>query len=339
MNLNPGDPVKEEAKIHAAGRTDVGQRRSDNQDQFLIAELRKSMKIHSTSLPLDQEAMLFGGRSGQLLVVADGMGGHASGRHASNLAIDHLISQLLNDIHWFLHLDEDHDEAFIESLKALLQHTHTKLLSESEGVAEHRGMGTTLTLAYVVWPRMYVVHAGDSRCYLIRTGKCKQLTTDHTLAKQLVDAGGMKPEDEAGSRWSNVLWNVLGGHGHNDLIAEVHRVELEENDTVILCSDGLTRYIDEAVLLAVANQYGDDLEAMTEHFVALANGAGGVDNITVVVSRPGASETRTQEGELPRSVPLIRLDDETDLQTGSDEALSLKELREFANEDTLPDER
>lgn len=328
-----------ESSIRAAGRTDVGQRRKDNQDQFLIAELRKSMQIHSTSLALDEECMLFGGRSGELLVVADGMGGHAAGRRASNLAVDHLISQLLNNIHWFLHLDEDHDEAFIESLKALLQQTHTKLLAEAKDATEHRGMGTTLTLAYLVWPRMYVLHAGDSRCYLIRDGKCEQLTTDHTLAKQLVDAGGMKPEDEAGSRWSNVLWNVLGGHGHNDLIAEVRRVELQKGDTVVLCSDGLTRYIDEATLLSIVQQYGDDVDEMADHLVALANGSGGIDNITVVVSRPNGNGTSGGEGDLPRSVPLVQLDDESDLQPDLKESMSLQELQSFANEDTLPDER
>jgi protein phosphatase len=331
--------VNTESSIRAAGRTDVGQRRKDNQDQFLIAELRKSMQIHSTSLALDEECMLFGGRSGELLVVADGMGGHAAGRRASNLAVDHLISQLLNNIHWFLHLDEDHDEAFIESLKALLQQTHTKLLAEAKDATEHRGMGTTLTLAYLVWPRMYVVHAGDSRCYLIRDGKCEQLTTDHTLAKQLVDAGGMKPEDEAGSRWSNVLWNVLGGHGHNDLIAEVRRVELQKGDTVVLCSDGLTRYIDEATLLSIVQQYGDDVDEMADHLVALANGSGGIDNITVVVSRPNGNGTSGGESDLPRSVPLVQLDDESDLQPDLKESMSLQELQSFANEDTLPDER
>ncbi|EKK03890.1 phosphoprotein phosphatase [Rhodopirellula baltica SH28] len=328
-----------ESSIRAAGRTDVGQRRKDNQDQFLIAELRKSMQIHSTSLALDEECMLFGGRSGELLVVADGMGGHAAGRRASNLAVDHLISQLLNNIHWFLHLDEDHDEAFIESLKALLQQTHTKLLAEAQDATEHRGMGTTLTLAYLVWPRMYVVHAGDSRCYLVRDSKCEQLTTDHTLAKQLVDAGGMKPEDEASSRWSNVLWNVLGGHGHNELIAEVRRVELQKNDTVVLCSDGLTRYIDDATLLSIVQQYGDDVDEMADHLIALANGSGGIDNITVVVSRPDGNGRSVRDGDLPRSVPLVQLDDESDLQPDLSESMSLEELQSFANEDTLPDER
>lgn len=297
------------------------------------------MQIHSTSLALDEECMLFGGRSGELLVVADGMGGHAAGRRASNLAVDHLISQLLNNIHWFLHLDEDHDEAFIESLKALLQQTHTKLLAEAQDASEHRGMGTTLTLAYLVWPRMYVVHAGDSRCYLVRDGKCEQLTTDHTLAKQLVDAGGMKPEDEASSRWSNVLWNVLGGHGHNELIAEVRRVELQKNDTVVLCSDGLTRYIDDATLLSIVQQYGDDVDEMADHLIALANGSGGIDNITVVVSRPDGNGRSVRDGDLPRSVPLVQLDDESDLQPDLSESMSLEELQSFANEDTLPDER
>ena len=100
-------------------------------------------------------------------------------------------------------------------------------------------------MAHLIGARMYVVQAGDSRCYLIRDGKAEQITTDHTLAHQMVEAGGMKPEEEASSRWSNVLWNVLGGNTDGDIIAEVHGIDLRVRDSVVLCSDGLYRYVDD----------------------------------------------------------------------------------------------
>ena len=85
----------------AYGATDVGKKRETNQDQFLIAQLNKSMLVSSTSLPLDTQSRLFGGEQGQLLLVADGMGGHAAGEKASSIAVEALISRLLNSVHWF----------------------------------------------------------------------------------------------------------------------------------------------------------------------------------------------------------------------------------------------
>ncbi|MEM9364911.1 MAG: protein phosphatase 2C domain-containing protein [Planctomycetota bacterium] len=276
-----------DSHFRAFGLTDVGRRRSDNQDHFLIAELRKSMRVHATSLPVKQEASVYGGGKGLLLAVADGMGGHAAGEHASSLAMDHLISQLLNSVHWFLQVDHDCEDNFVESLRDLLREAHARILAESADNATRRGMGTTLTMGHIVWPRLYVVHAGDSRCYLIRDGKCQQLTTDHTLARQLVEAGGLRPEEEASSRWSNVLWNVLGGNGDGELIAEVTRTDLVSGDTVLLCSDGLSRYLDEATIGRVVTDLDGDVKAICYRLVEIANAAGGEDNITVVVSQPG----------------------------------------------------
>ena len=227
------------------GLTDVGKRRSVNQDQFLIAELSKSMLVSASSLVDIDTGRFFGGIQGQVLLVADGMGGHAAGEKASSLVMQHLIGRLLNSVHWFFQSDTGSEEEFIDGLKNLLRDAHSRVLAESRENHSVAGMGTTLTMAYIHWPTMYVVHAGDSRCYLIRDGAARQLTTDHTLARQMVEAGGMKPEDEATSRWSNVLWNVLGGNSERDLLAEVHRVDLRENDSVVLCSDGLYRYLDE----------------------------------------------------------------------------------------------
>ena len=267
------------------GMTDIGKRRKINQDQFLIAELSKSMLVSASSLQEIDTGRFFGGIQGQVLLVADGMGGHAAGEKASSLVMQHLIGRLLNSVHWFYQSDTGSEEDFIASLKNLLRDAHSRILEASRDDLSSAGMGTTLTMAYINWPTMYVVHAGDSRCYLIRNGEAEQLTTDHTLARQLVEAGGMKPEDEATSRWSNVLWNVLGGSSDRELLAEVHRVDLRPNDSVVLCSDGLYRYLAGEKLASMVRQIRD-APTLCKNLINLANQGGGEDNITVIVSHP-----------------------------------------------------
>lgn len=333
MNQPPPDNSSVQKGANACGLTDVGRTRSENQDQFLIAELRKSMRVEASSLPLETSDDLFGSTRGQLMIVADGMGGHAAGQRASSVAMDQLIDQLLNNVHWFLHNSQEqpHDEAdFLESLKRLLHHAHNRILFEAASDQSQQGMGTTLTMAYIVWPRLYVVHAGDSRCYLIRDRTCEQLTTDHTLARQLVDAGGLKPEDEAGSRWSNVLWNVLGGGGQHELTAEVRRVDLREGDAILLCSDGLSRYVSSETIAEVITTQTDDLEPVCHHLVGLANAAGGEDNITVIIARPTPGMTRASSA----SPAGKSSDDESDLS--ADRQNDAIAIEEFADEDTLP---
>ncbi len=267
------------------GQSDVGRQRQTNQDQFLVAQLNKSMRVSSTSLPLDTQSRLFGRIQGLVLLVADGMGGHAAGEKASTLAVDHLIKELLNSVHWFFHDQKDGEARFIDNLKKLLQDAHTRILYESSQHDSQRGMGTTLTMAHLVWPRMYVVHAGDSRCYLIRDGAAKPVTNDHTLARQLVESGGLKPEDEAASKWSNVLWNVLGGRAGGQLIAEVYRIDLQIGDSIVVCSDGLHRYVGNEQLAKIVTGSASS-EAACRSLIDVANEAGGEDNITVIVSKP-----------------------------------------------------
>jgi serine/threonine protein phosphatase PrpC len=278
----------EDDQVTAFGASDRGRVRETNQDQFLIARLNKSMSVSSTSLTLDPQ--LLSKVQGQVLLVADGMGGHAAGEKASRLAIGHLIRQLLDTVQWFFQADEDNDDEdkeqeFIDDLRQLLHDAHSRILMESAENVADRGMGTTLTMAHMIWPRLYVVHAGDSRCYLIRDGVPEQLTTDHTLARQMVESGGLKPEDEADSKWSNVLWNVLGGYTDGDLTAEVRRVDLESGDAIVLCSDGLHRYVDMEQLAAIVSE-AESPEAACKRLIEIANDAGGEDNITVVVAKP-----------------------------------------------------
>jgi protein phosphatase len=314
----------------AHGATDVGRKRKTNQDQFLIAKLNKSMLVSSTSLPMDTQSRLFGGEQGQLLLVADGMGGHAAGEKASSIAVDQLVRRLLNSVHWFFQVDHDCEDDFIEALKGLLQDAHKRILAESAANHSQQGMGTTLTMAHLMWPRMYVVHAGDSRCYLVRNGEAEQLTTDHTLAHQLVEAGGLKPEEEATSRWSNVLWNVLGGNADGELIAEVRRADLEPGDTIVLCSDGLHRYIDNDQLASIVDELQDP-RAICDRLIELANAGGGEDNITVVVSRP-EGEDRTA-GNLSAAADLS---DDT-IGTIVDDATINDEAEPFETDASLQD--
>lgn len=272
----------------SSGATDRGRVRRGNQDQYLIAQLNKSMSVTSSSMPI--AARLHGTVQGEVLLVADGMGGHAAGEQASRIAIEQLVRRMLGRIHWHFQGEDDREPDFVEQLQSLLRDAHTRILVESSRNANQRGMGTTLTMAYIVWPRMYVVHAGDSRCYLVREGIAKSLTTDHTLARQMVEAGGLKPEDESGSKWSNVLWNVLGGRPERgELTAEVRRVDLQWGDRVVLCSDGLHRYLDEKAIAEIISR-NDSPDDSCRELIQAANDAGGEDNITVIVSQHDEEE-------------------------------------------------
>src|SRR5688500_14819628 len=104
-------------KMHCYGATDVGRRREANEDQFLIADLKKSMDVHQTSLALDHHTRLYGGSKGKLLLVADGMGGHAAGERASTIAVDGVATYVLNTLHWMFRLGDGSEDDFVEDLK------------------------------------------------------------------------------------------------------------------------------------------------------------------------------------------------------------------------------
>lgn len=267
--------------IDAAGISDIGRIRSRNQDRFLIADLKRLLTIHDSNLPLDDCNRLFGACTGYLLVVADGMGGHQEGDTASTTAVELCARYTLDMMHWFLKLSADSEDDFLEELSDCLRVVQERLWSAS-GDSQHR-MGTTVTIAYVLWPRLYLVHAGDSRCYLLRDSQLRQLTTDHTLAQQLIESGALSLEDAANSRWRHVLWNCVGG-GDHVVQPEVSKVFLRNGDSIMLCSDGLTNMVDEGVIISVL-QSSDSSKSAVRELVDRANQNGGRDNTTVVVAR------------------------------------------------------
>jgi protein phosphatase len=265
------------------GHTDVGRKRPTNQDHYLIADLSKSLRVHGTSLKLDDEVRIYGGSQGKLMVVADGMGGEAEGERASTIAVDQLATYVLNSLSWCFRLEEDSEVDFEEHLKEALRSCQSSIQAVSDVHPEMQTMGTTLTMAYIVWPRAFIVHVGDSRCYLLRDSMFEQITADHNMAAAMMKTGQMSSEEAAKSPMRHALWNVLGGVS-NELAVEVYRLSLEPTDILLLCTDGLYGMVPDDQLRDVL-VFSPNAESACRKLIDLANENGGSDNITAIVSR------------------------------------------------------
>lgn len=300
-------------KMDCSGLTHVGLRRSSNEDQFLIADLNKSMRVLQTSLGFDHQTRMFGSSQGKLMVVADGMGGHEAGERASQLAIDSLVTYVLNSMSWFFRMDAAADESVREELRESLMRCQEALAHEVESIPQRRGMGTTLTMAYLIWPHLYVVHVGDSRCYLLRNNELRQITRDHTLAQLSKESLGAKEidpsdDDDKHASGSNTLWNVISGSDEG-LTPEIYTAELQVGDALLLCTDGLYKHVGRlqlAELLRTDQRSARICEAMIDE----ANSDGGSDNITAVVARfckvpdESCADTVAASEDLSIDVPL-----------------------------------
>jgi PPM family protein phosphatase len=265
-------------RVECHGLTDRGQVRSSNEDQFLIAELHRVLQVAQSSLQKPQN--LFGAEGAHLWVVADGMGGHSGGQQASQLAVLTIERFMLDTFKWFFQL---RGENLLTEFQEAVRSADARIFESAARHPELAGMGTTVTMAYAVGGQLYVVHAGDSRCYLYRRGQLHQLTLDHTLTQQLVQAGELSPAEAENSPFKNVITNAVGG-SEPGVRVEVHKQSLQPEDSVLLCSDGLSNMVapeDIAAVLGTARSP----EAACRELVERANAAGGRDNITAIVAR------------------------------------------------------
>lgn len=272
-------------KMDCHGESHIGMVREQNEDQYLIADLKKSVIIHHTSLSYDDETELLGGSQAKLLLVADGVGGHAAGDRASSLALESVVQYLLNAMHWIFLPEDDREETFMHDLKSALAFSQEQIQHAAESHPGQQGMGTTITMAYIVWPHVYVVHAGDSRAYLFRKGEMLRLTDDQTYAQALVDAGAIPPEQIEKSPLNHILFSLLGCDPEH-LDPQVYKTTLAWNDTLLLCTDGLTRHLDDERIAEIL-QNGQCAESIVSQLIQSTNDAGGHDNTTVVVARFG----------------------------------------------------
>ncbi len=240
--------------LGVAARTDMGRVRENNEDKFDFFE--------PDELPVLAV-------KGSFFAVADGMGGHESGQVASELGLKTVLTQYY----------ADPDEDVEKSLAAALVAANSYVYETAQVIPGRSGMGTTCTAAVFRENELFVGHVGDSRAYLIRNGSMKQVTEDHSWVAEQVKRGAMTEQEASMSPFRNVITRSLGAAP--DVEPDVYRRELEIGDVLLLCSDGLTGYVDDQTILETAGSFGPSLAALK--LVQKANENGGGDNVTVVI--------------------------------------------------------
>ena len=267
-------------EIDVFGLTHQGFVREVNQDNFLIAGMRKQMQVHLTSLP-DPDTIGGNERVALFGMVADGVGGGPRGEVASRFAAEAITRYVAESVRCYYAADLTDEIAFLRSLEEGALQCHMDLTRRAQDDPELEGMATTLTLWIGVWPRAYLLQVGDSRCYVLRGGELTQISRDQTLAQDLIDQGVFTRADAEHSKWSNVLASAIGGPAAAPIVT---RLEQQWGDIGLMCSDGLTKHVPD-------DRIRERLLSMTsarqacETLLGDALDAGGTDNITIVVGR------------------------------------------------------
>lgn len=263
------------------GLTHPGRVRAENQDHFLLCTLHQQIVIHGTSLPGPEHLPLRGERMGTIMLVADGVGGTAAGGEASQLATEAITSYVSSTMRCF-HAAEaaSEEKEFFGDLRSAVHDAHERVRLQAS--VEKQRMATTLTLAIAVWPRMYVIQVGDSRCYYYWNGKLRQVTRDQTVAQYLVDSGALPADQAARSPFNNVLSSAIGGE---EAKPEVALLDISPRGCVILlCSDGLTKHVkDEEIAEHLRTM--TSAEQVCTALLELSLDRGGTDNITILAGR------------------------------------------------------
>ncbi len=284
------------------GVTHPGKVRRQNQDHFLVCTIHQQAVIHGTSLPGPERLPLRGERLATILLVADGVGSGGAGGEASQLATETITRYVSSTLDTY-HAAGSTDEAqLLEALRAAALEAHQAVRTEavaqavSKGLDEVRGMATTLTLAIAVWPWMYIVQVGDSRCYFYGDGALRQVTRDQTLAQALVEQGVLPAERAGASPFSHVLSSAIGSE---QATPEVTRLNVAQRGCVILlCSDGLTKHVSDPEI-ADRLRTLESSEQAARGLLDLALERGGSDNITVLVARARPRPETEPVAQLP----------------------------------------
>src|SRR5580692_9594532 len=258
-----------EVRLRLFGRTDVGQVREHNEDNFIVADLTKE----SRGLMESDRVQLVGAR-GTLLGVCDGMGGAAAGEVASQLAVDIIYQRMaIGDP------PGDHDELAARLVHAI-EAAGLRIFSEAKLDRTRRGMGTTATIAALVDDHLFLGQVGDSRGYLLRGDRLVQVTRDQSLVNQLIEAGQLTEEEAETFEHNNIILQALGTS--DTVQVDLTYAELRRGDMMLLCSDGLSgmvRFDEIRDIMRSSQEPLDICKALTER----ANQAGGHDNITVII--------------------------------------------------------
>ena len=276
-----GVPKPRDEDLDFFGITHPGKVRQENQDHFLYATLHKTMRVGGTSLPNPELLELPSQRLASFGLVADGVGGRTGGETASRAALEAVAGYVTHAMRSFYTADADNERAFLESLQDAARESHEAVVARARESGDQRGMATTLTAMIAIWPALYILHVGDSRCYRYRAGELEQLTRDQTMAQDLVDSGVLPADRAPKSPFANVLSSSLGGATTQPVVI---RSDLVLGDLIVLCSDGLTKHVSSQQLSARLASLTSSEQTCRE-LVDDALAGGGSDNVTVLVLR------------------------------------------------------
>jgi len=262
---------KADIKLRLFGRTDVGQVREHNEDNFIVADLTKASR---GLMETDRNQVV--GERGVLLGVCDGMGGAAAGEVASQLAVDIIFQKMIAG-----EPPTNHDDIAARLVHAI-EAAGLRIFSEAKPDRTRRGMGTTSTVSALVDDHLFIGQVGDSRAYILRGDRLVQVTRDQSLVNQLIEAGQLTEEEAETFEHNNIILQALGTS--DSVQVDLTFVELKRGDTLLLCSDGLSGMVRNEEIREVLRTVDDPLEAC-KALTDRANQAGGHDNITVVICK------------------------------------------------------
>lgn len=251
--------------IELSAAVDPGRARSNNED----------------SVALDNDVAL--------AVLADGMGGYNAGEVASNMATSFIRTELGR---WLREAQSHASDAEVRrAMDICVDNANRAIFNAANSNPQYAGMGTTLVVAVFRENRLLVGHVGDSRAYRLRAGRLQQITRDHSLLQEQIDAGLITPEQAAFSANKNLVTRAVGVE--DTVLLETHQHDVQPGDVYLMCSDGLSDMLDDAAIGQVLQAH-DSLTASCQALIDAANDAGGKDNISVVLVRAsgGASPAK-----------------------------------------------
>ena len=269
-------------EVDLAGHSHAGNVRPNNEDHYVAVRLERSLQTVLSNLPDGEvprnvEETVYG------MVVADGMGGMPAGGLASSMALRTLIDLVVKTPDWIMRMNRRKAAVLKRRMIERFRQVDVALRERGERDPRLAGMGTTMTVAASLGSHLFIAHLGDSRAYLQRGSSLYQLTRDHTLSQAMIEAGVASAEEESVRSVRRVLTAGLGTIVKASA-PEVQRLFLEHDDQLLLCTDGLTEFVDSETISTILLSAESAEEACRELTnAALARGSH--DNITVVLAR------------------------------------------------------
>ena len=262
------------------GITHIGLVRKENQDHFMLCTVHPQVVVHGTSLPEADKLPLRGERLATYMLVADGVGGGTGGGDASRLALETITEYVASSLRSYHAAGAASDREFYEAMTAAALEAHQAVRERAQKDPDHK-MATTLTLAVAVFPWMYVIQVGDSRCYRYWDGELTQMTRDQTIAQALVDQGIMPAERMDASPFSHVLSSAIGGDTASPVVS---RIDIPRGCVILLATDGLTKHVSAEEIKAQVETMTSS-EQLCRSLLQLVLDRGATDNVTLISAR------------------------------------------------------